>query len=386
MMARLGSFLKLAKRSVEVHADDTYRQIGVRVWGKGSYVRETITGRDTQYKLLFQVRAGDLIINKIWTRNGAIAIVPNAQDGCFVSTEFPTFEIDATKADSSWLNLRFSTEDFWHKCALASGGTSGKNRIKVDKFLDIEIELPEIATQKQIASRANHIFEKYSHFQNIIDKNVLIIQKIKTALFDYLINTMESHYANLSDLASIKGGKRLPKGESFSVEPTSHIYLRVADMKNGSVDSSKLKYIDNNTFEKIKNYTITSSDLYASIAGTIGEVGEIPDFLSGSSLTENAAKIIPIKASKKYLFYALKSASAKKQMHSFVNRMAQPKLALKRLGAVKIPTLSSSDERLLLIKITKISTLLEAISDINIKNSKTLDSIKDTIFIASTNA
>src|SRR5690606_1005670 len=35
---------------------------------------------------------------------------------------------------------------------------------------------------------------------------------------------------NLSDIAEIKGGKRMPNGESLVSEPTGHPYIKVADL------------------------------------------------------------------------------------------------------------------------------------------------------------
>ena len=74
-------------------------------------------------------------------------------------------------------------------------------------------------------------------------------------------------------------------------EHTPHPYLRILDFADHGIDRSNIKYIDEEAFEKTKRYTISNSDVYISIAGTIGRVGIVPDDLSGSNLTENAAKI-----------------------------------------------------------------------------------------------
>ena len=83
-------------------------------------------------------------------------------------------------------------------------------------------------------------------------------------------------WARVRNIASVKGGKRLPKGASFSEEKTSHAYIRVTDMKNHSINITDLRYISDDIFSAIKNYTIAKDDLYVTIAGTIGVVGEVP--------------------------------------------------------------------------------------------------------------
>jgi len=74
----------------------------------------------------------------------------------------------------------------------------------------------------------------------------------------------------IRDFAKIKGGKRLPKGEFVQDEKTAHPYIRVTDMFSDRLDTSKIKYITDAQFEKIKRYIISSDDVYVSNAGTIG--------------------------------------------------------------------------------------------------------------------
>ena len=81
----------------------------------------------------------------------------------------------------------------------------------------------------------------------------------------------------LGDIASVKGGKRVPKGYKLQSEKTKFPYITVSDFNdNGSIDLKDIRYISEEVFEQIKNYTISTNDLYISIAGTIGKTGIIP--------------------------------------------------------------------------------------------------------------
>ena len=144
-------------------------------------------------------------------------------------------------------------------------------------------------------------------------------------------------WTTLGELCSIKGGKRLPKGKSFADTITPHIYIRVTDMKDHTVLLSSLKYIDEDVFAEIKNYTISSNDLYLTIAGTIGDVGFVPVELDGANLTENAAKLTDIKCSKQYLMYVLMSSIAQDHFCSRFHQVAQPKLSLETASSTLIP-------------------------------------------------
>ena len=144
-------------------------------------------------------------------------------------------------------------------------------------------------------------------------------------------------WARVRDIAMVKGGKRLPKGASFSEEITTHAYIRVTDMKNHSVNISNLRYISDEIFSAIKNYTIAKDDLYVTIAGTIGVVGEIPDKLDGMNLTENAVKITNIAINKSFLCIILQTDFVQQQFQNKTHQVAMPKLALERILSTLIP-------------------------------------------------
>src|SRR5205814_677378 len=97
----------------------------------------------------------------------------------------------------------------------------------------------------------------------------------------------------LGDIAQVKGGKRVPKGYKLLVEPTKFPYLRVTDFNDsGSIDMDELRYVSKEVHREIKNYVIFSTDMYLSIAGTIGKTGIIPADLDGANLTENACRLV----------------------------------------------------------------------------------------------
>ena len=144
-------------------------------------------------------------------------------------------------------------------------------------------------------------------------------------------------WCRVRNISSVKGGKRLPKGMMFSDIITNHAYIRVTDMKNRSINKIGLKYISDEVFSSIKAYTISKDDLYVTIAGTIGVVGEIPDELNGSNLTENAVKVCNIFINKTYLCYILLSTFVQEQFQDKTHQVAMPKLALERILSTLIP-------------------------------------------------
>ena len=143
-------------------------------------------------------------------------------------------------------------------------------------------------------------------------------------------------WTTLGEICCIKGGKRIPRGMTFAKGKTAHVYIRVTDMKDNTIKLSDLKYIDDYVYEHIKNYTINASDLYLTIAGTIGSVGIVPNEVDGMNLTENAAKLTQIGCIKEYLLYALLSTIAQEHFISRFHQVAQPKLSIETASKTPI--------------------------------------------------
>lgn len=167
-------------------------------------------------------------------------------------------------------------------------------------------------------------------------------------------------WVRLGSLADVKGGKRLPKGNTFSEKITKHPYIRVTDFDDSGVSLDALKYIDEEVFEKISRYTISSEDIYVSIAGSIGKVGIIPSCIDGANLTENAAKLTNIKGiNQKALCLFLKSEFAQFQMQSATISTTQSKLALFRIESLFFPLPPLSEQQRIVERIEELFAKLD---------------------------
>ena len=168
----LGEIAGPIKRPIAVHPGVPYRTIGVKWWGEGAYERETIDGARTAAKSLSLVREGDLIINKIWVRNGSTAIASQTVAGCAASGEFPTFELNVGRVVPEWIHWQTKTRSFWEKCGALSRGTSGKNRIKPELFLTIRVPLPPLSEQRRIVARIEELAAKIGEARGLRERAV----------------------------------------------------------------------------------------------------------------------------------------------------------------------------------------------------------------------
>jgi len=188
-------------------------------------------------------------------------------------------------------------------------------------------------------------------------------------------------WCRVRDIAAVKGGKRLPKGVGFSPCRTAHAYIRVTDMKNHSINTDDLKYISEEVFLQIKNYTISKDDLYVTIAGTIGVTGEVPTELDGMNLTENAVKITNIQINKNYLCLIIQSEFVQQQFQDKTHQVAMPKLALERILSTLIPVCTITTQSAMVSKFVEMDSLINQIREekeslaetVSLTKSKILD-------------
>lgn len=184
----------------------------------------------------------------------------------------------------------------------------------------------------------------------------------------YGLPTTQWSIKPLEDVCEVKGGKRLPKGETLISEKNEHPYIRVSDMYMGGVALNDIQYVPEYVVDKIKNYTISKNDLFISVAGTLGIVGKVPEQLDGANLTENADKLTNIKCNIDYMYYYLCSEKIQSTIDKLKTVGAQPKLALTRIKQfmfiepnpkeqLRIVTiLSSVDQKLELLRTQKAET------------------------------
>ena len=163
----------------------------------------------------------------------------------------------------------------------------------------------------------------------------------------------------LGDVATVKGGKRLPKNVNLINTPNTHPYIRVRDLNDRvtlELNDSFL-YVDDETQKGISRYVVNFDDIVISIVGTIGLVAKIGKTLDGANLTENCVKITNLQnVDKEYLFYYLKSVFGQQEIMRGIVGAVQQKLPIKNIQEITIKCPE-------LIEQKKIAAILSALGE-----------------------
>lgn len=200
-LVRVGDVVKQVTDKVKVKPDNEYKLAGVRWYGEGVFHRETVTGSNSSATYLMPLIPGSFIYNRLFAWKESFAIVQEELNDCLVSNEFPQFRVNSERLLVRYLYLFFmcnSTIKDVNKASIGSAAVS-RNRYKEEYFLNVQIPLPPLSTQRAIANRWQ---------QTETDKNV-VIQRIKA--------NRESLEISLLQKIGINIGSSSSRGRAFKM-------------------------------------------------------------------------------------------------------------------------------------------------------------------------
>ncbi|MFG1284521.1 restriction endonuclease subunit S [Xanthobacter autotrophicus] len=157
----MGEIAPLVRRPVLTRAEELYREIGIRSFGKGVFHKAPVTGLDIADKRVFTVEPGDLLFNIVFAWEGAVAVATEAERGMIGSHRFLTCVTDKSKADARFLNYWFTQAEGRDQLLRASPGGAGRNRtLGVEKLAAIHVPLPPLDEQRRIVARIEELAAK----------------------------------------------------------------------------------------------------------------------------------------------------------------------------------------------------------------------------------
>lgn len=159
-LAQIKEFLTRNKTAITVQDETTYQRVTIRIRNGGVIPRDEVKGTEIGTKKQFRVSAGQFILSKIDARNGAMGIIPEKLDGAIVTQDFLAYDIDTTKINPQYLVLVSTTKQFIDFCQSCSSGTTNRQRVDEDKFLNIQIPLPSLAEQNKLVEEYNNIINE----------------------------------------------------------------------------------------------------------------------------------------------------------------------------------------------------------------------------------
>lgn len=272
-LIRLGQVLKRSEEAVLIRPDVEYREITVRLWGKGVVLRQVVSGASISSTRRFVARAGQFVLSRIDARNGAFGLVPADLDGAVVSNDFPVFAANQDLILPAFLAWFSRTAALVEMCQRASEGTTNRVRLQEDEFLALEVALPPIAEQRRLVARIEELAARIQDARDLRDEAAKSTQALAASCVNALFTSEAAKQwprRSLEEVADVRSGVTL--GRQLTGRTLSLPYLRVANVQDGHLDLSVIKHLEVLETEA-KKWTLTSGDLLLTEGGDWDKLG-----------------------------------------------------------------------------------------------------------------
>jgi restriction endonuclease S subunit len=145
----------LVRRAVKTKPDGRYEEMGIRSFGKGTFKKPVLTGKQVGNKRIYTIYEGDLVFNNVFAWEKAIAVAKAEDHARVGSHRFITYVPHKGHATSEFLCHHFLGERGIEAIRAASPGSAGRNRtLGLKKLEKILVPVPGYIEQKKFAEIA----------------------------------------------------------------------------------------------------------------------------------------------------------------------------------------------------------------------------------------
>ena len=383
--ARLGELLSRSVEAIQPEPTAEYREISVRLWGKGVVERGRVTGSQLSGRR-FVARAGDFIISRIDARNGASGLVPQSLDGALVTNDFPLFKIDDEQLSPGFLEWLSRTAAFVDLCKRASEGTTNRVRLSEERFLALEIPLPPLAEQRRVAARieelAAQIHEALTLRHQATEEAEALLSRATSQLLDdsdWEIEPLarllaESPRNGLSPKQEIEGGRGMLRINAVSSSPTR--FVDMTALKNVEVrdDVARPFVLQNEDVFIVRYNGDINRVAKPAIYKGANERGIVyPDKLM--RLRPDRAKMNP-----DFLVFALSSRSVREQIEE-IGKTTAGNIGISGANAksFKVPVPPLPEQRRIVVELDVLQAELDALKRLQAETATELDALLPSV-------
>lgn len=193
---------------IDIEPCQVYKQVTVKMWGKGIELRNEILGSEIAASKRLKVHPKQFILSRIDARHGAFGLIPDELEGAVVTNDFPVFNLNQELLLPEFLNWLSKTAGFVDICRAASEGTTNRIRLKEDRFLKTEIILPPIAEQRRIVARIEEVAAKIEEARGLRKRAIDLIEIVFISVLKKIREEISSNYQKqrISTLTQVSSG------------------------------------------------------------------------------------------------------------------------------------------------------------------------------------
>lgn len=287
---------------------------------------------------------GDTLFARITPclENGKICQVKNLDNNVgFGSTEFLIFRGKEKVSDNDFVYYLSRSEFVKNNAIQMMTGTSGRQRVEKSALEQLEIQAPDLPTQRQIAQILSSLDDK-------IELNLQMNQTLEAmaqAIFKEWCTTENDEIPDgwnvkeLAELADVSSSKRIFREEYTLSGVPFYRGKEVTQLSNGESISTEL-FISNERYEEIKEkFGVPQvGEILITSVGTIGSIwlvdNDSPFYFKDGNVTW--IKNYKTQVSGEFIYQWLKTKDAQEQIKSVTIGSTQQALTISALKGLKI--------------------------------------------------
>jgi type I restriction enzyme, S subunit len=378
---RLGEVLTRNEESIALEPDTTYREITVRLWGKGVVLRGIVTGAEVATQRRYVARQGQFILSRIDARNGALGIVPPELDGAIVINDFPVFRIAEQRLLPAYLGWVSRTASFVEECLRASEGTTNRVRLQESKFLARELPLPPLAEQRRVVARieelAAKVHEARSLRQRAAEEADALSQAGVEASYQRLRDRVESQpLANFCETIT-DGDHNTPAFSETGVR-----FIFVGNVSTGRLHFANSKLVDEEYFKRLRPERVPGRGdiLYSAVGATLG----IPAVVDSDEPFCFQRHIAILKPNRRQLdgqfaWHMLRSRTVFERAWASTTGSAQPTVPLRAIRELPIPVPPLPEQRRIVSELDALQAEVDVLKRLQTETTATLNALLPAI-------
>jgi restriction endonuclease S subunit len=237
---------------------------------------------------------------------------------------------------------------------------------------DIEafrVPIPEsLEEQRKIVEKLDSAFAEIDLFEENLEQsdekvNQLIQSLLSESYGSNMTKTALQQEQSIGEICEIGDGnhssKYPTKNEMIS---TGVPFIRAQNIVNGTVDDTDILYISKQKHETLRKGHLNTGDILITNRGEIGKLAIVPPKFQGSNLNSQIAWLRCGKAVRNsYLYYFLKSESARRIFDSGTSGSALQQLTISKLREIKVPIVSLSDQEAIVKKLDSVFAEIDSL-------------------------
>jgi len=377
----LAEVLKPISRPESVDPEKTYRILGAHWYAGGLYVKDTLSGSEIRADKVFRVEKGDFVYNRLFAWKGSFAVATETNARCYVSNEFPCFEIIKERAAARFLWRYFSRVSAWEEAlGLSTGGTpTSRNRLKEEKFLAMEIPLPPLPEQRRIVARIEELATKINEARDFRQRSAQEGKALKDVAARPLFgepNCEVGEVADVTKLAGFEYTKYLAGTPSGDV-----VLLRAGNVRDSGLDLFNASTIPTDISDRLPRSQLHTGDVVMTFIGAnIGDVTFVSPVHPRLHCGPNVAKLTPKPIiDHRYLTAALQAHIVQDQIREITKLTAQPSLSMKTIRKLKLPVPDLDKQYRIVAEVNALQFRVDALKKLQSETAAELEALLPSI-------